>query len=816
MRLSYNWLKELVDFSFSPEELDYILTMLGIEVEAIIDYGKLYNGFEVAKVLEASKHPDADKLSICKVESGDGIKHIVCGAPNVASNQYVVLGHIGATVPKGGFKLEKRKIRGEISEGMICSKVELDLGEDDGGIWVLGIGSDGEFTHSIGTPLADYLSMNDVVFEISITPNRADCLSHFGIAREIAAYSGKKFTEPIFELNESDNNTDDYVRITIEDEAKCPRYTARIINNLTVAESPLWLQNKLIMLAMRPINAIVDVTNYVMLECGQPLHAFDYDKISGKHVIIKTAALGEKFETLDGKIRDLDSDMLMICDESESIAIGGVMGGANSEITDSTTNILIESAYFNPSSVRRTAKKLGISSESSYRFERGVDPERVGYASYRAAYLINQIAGGKVSKGILDAYPSVLVKPEIKFRFNRASDIIGDKIENAQMVHIITSLGFEVIEENEDYLILIPPSYRVDMSGEIDVIEEIARLVNYDNIKADFSSSIDFSATGIIESLSVPPIYDRIRSYLVPIGINEILTQNQIDPKSALLFSGTLVDNDRLIRLSNPLGEDLSVMRPSLVPSMLRTVDRNSKYGNKDLALFEIGRTFTSAQKSEGIVAGVKESEELIICLTGKSMPLQWSSAARMVDFYDIKGVIEQLFRDFKIDNTQFIPTTMNSIIFNPNSMTVEINGLKCASFGEVKKELLKQFDIEFPVFIALIEVDKLDRLTRGTKYELVPPYPGSTRDLAFLVDDKVNSGDIADVISKAGGENLKSVIVFDVYKGKNIEAGLKSMAYSLYFAANDRTMTDTEIEMSINKIESAVKDAFAAELRKF
>ncbi len=480
MLLSLNWLKEFVEFDLSYNELENALTMLGIEVENVVFQEEKYQNFIIAEIIEKKPHPNADKLSLCNVNTGSEILKVVCGAPNVAQGQKVILGLAGAVVPNGGFKLEKRKIRGEESNGMICSLNELELGNSNEGIEVLPEDA------PLGMKISDYYGLNDTILEISLTPNKSDCLSHLGVAREIAAYLRKPIIYPDFNIIEVNDNISNYAKVIVEDNDKCPRYTARVIRNCKIVESPEWLKKKLKNIGLRPINVAVDVTNYVLMESGQPLHAFDLDKIKDNTIIVKTAEEGQKFVTLDGKERILSNEMLLICDAEKPIAIGGVMGGQNSEIDLNTTNILLESAFFNPSSIRKTSKKLGLQSDSSYRFERGVDISNVPKALDRAAKLIAELTGGEIVKGMIDIYPNPNNKRQIILRYQRANKILGTNLSNSEINDILVSLQFELINQTDTDVVVLVPYHRVDVELEIDLIEEIARLYNYDNIENSF------------------------------------------------------------------------------------------------------------------------------------------------------------------------------------------------------------------------------------------------------------------------------------------------------------------------------------------
>lgn len=806
MKLSLKWLKELIDFNMTPEQLDSALTMLGIEVESIENPAKKYEGFYVAFISEKEKHPDADKLSVCKVNVGDNINlQVICGAPNVDKGQKVILGKSGAIVPSAGFRLEKRKIRGIESNGMICSESELLLGDSHDGIWILPDDA------PIGASLSEYLGIDDVIFEISVTPNRADCLSHLGIAREIAALTGNQIRYPIINLANEDttNHINQYLTVNIEDKIKCPRYTAKLIKNCKIGDSPDWLKSRLQSLGLRPINVAVDVTNLILMESGQPLHGFDYDKIDGNKINVKTANQGDKFRTLDGKERELQTDMLMICDDSKYIAIAGVMGGENSEITNNTTNILIESAYFQPSTVRKTSKKLALQSDSSYRFERGVDYDNISKACERAATLIAELSGGILVEGLIDNYPNHIDNKYVNLRYERARKIIGTDISNEIILDLMNKLNFKIINSDNLSLMLQVPSYRVDILEEIDLIEEIARLYNYDNIKSNFSSQINFGIQRIVKELTSPDFRGTLRHHYVHNGYTEILTQNQTDPKSIEVFG---VES---IRISNPLGEELSQLRTSLINSSLKVVSHNLRNGSSDLKLFEIGKVFNKSDDKDNFIDGIKETENLVLVLTGNNLPVQWGSKPTLFDFYDIKGEVELFIELSKVNGLKIKELKEHSIL-SPNSLAVIFKKKIIGVFGEVKKSILKHYDIEQKVFLAEISLSEIYKSDKNKiSYQAISHYPSINRDLAFLVANDVSSGLVLNEINSSGGEYLENLILFDVYQGSNLGDSHKSLAFSLTFRANDRTLKESEIETALNNVISSVENKFNASLRK-
>lgn len=804
MLLSLNWLKEFVDFNISYEELENILTMLGIEVESVEFQEKKFEKFIVAEVLEKEKHPNADKLSVCKVNTGDEIIQVVCGAPNVDKGQKVILGLSGAVVPNGKFMLERRKIRGIESNGMICSLNELELGDSGDGIEIL------KDDAPIGEKVSDYFGLNDTILEISLTPNKSDCLSHLGIARELAAYFRTKVKYPDTNLVENDENINDIAKVIVEDLEKCPRYTARVVKNCKISKSPEWLEKRLQNIGLRSINVAVDVTNLVLMESGQPLHAFDFDKIKNHKIVVKTALEGEKLVTLDGKERILSGDMLLICDDEKPIAIGGVMGGENSEIDENTTNILIESAFFDPSSIRKTSKKLGLQSDSSYRFERGVDISNVPIALDRAAKLIAELTGGEVVGGKIDVYPNPKPKKQITLRYNRVNKILGTNLKPNQIDEFLTSLMFELSNKNEEQVEVIVPYHRVDIDLEIDLIEEIARLNNYDNIENSFNSNINFASSDVANHLKVPKLRNKFRNWFVYNGFNEILTQNQIDPKSAALFT------DNPIKIANPLGEELSVMRPSMIPSLLNVISKNIRNFNLNLKLFEIGKVFLNNSTAREFIEGIEETEYLTFAISGNIQPKQWGIPDKKFDFFDLKGIFETLINEFNIKNIKFSKLDSKNIIFSNEVLQIESDTEIIGIMGKINDNIMKIYDIEQDIYLLTVKTKALYfNYNDKIKYEPISPYPKVTRDLAFLVDKSIDSALIADVIKKNAGKYARNITLFDVYEGKNIPDGTKSLAYSIEFVSNEKTLTDEEIDKFIDNIIKNVESSFKAQLRK-
>ncbi|MDP1676424.1 MAG: phenylalanine--tRNA ligase subunit beta [Bacteroidota bacterium] len=807
MRISYNWLQRYINVNDSVENLAQKLTSVGLEVESVDYLGKKFEGFVVAEVIDVQKHPNADRLRMCKVNVGskDGPLQIVCGAPNVEIGQKVIVGLIGAIVPHNQhdptgkpFTLIKATIRGVDSFGMICSAKELGISEDSSGIKVL------DPNAKVGTALADYLGVNDVAFELGITPNRPDCLCHIGVARDVAAIYKKKYSFPQYKLTENKKTSITKIAtVKIENVIDCPRYTARVIQNVTVKESPDWLKQLLMTAGLRPINNIVDATNFVMLEYGQPLHAFDYENLAKHTIVVKNASAGEQFTTLDGKTHQLKGTELMICDGKKPVAIAGVMGGLNSEISENTKTVLLEAAYFSPTSVRKTAKRLGINSDASYRFERGIDPNITAEASARAASLIAEITGGEVVQGIIDLYPKKIVPKKITLKRSRVNSILGSDISSKEIKNILSSLEIKSAPRKEkNSFVCVVPTSRPDIEQEIDLIEEVARIYGYDNIENKTSSEVMFSKPDKDEVR-----INSIRQWCVANGLNEVLTNSLIDRSTAKMFS------ENLVTVKNPLSVDLEILRPSLLATMLQTIAYNYNHGATRLHVFEIGREFSISTEKGTYLKGYIEKNVLGICLSGDANQLSWSEKQRNLDLFDIKGLILSLLKSIGLDNSDFI-------YYNaPSSLTemtigVEINNTYVGFIGRCKPELAKSFKIEKEVFYAELNLDQIVKFDTVKKFKEFSKYPTVIRDVAFVVSKTISVGEIEKVIRSVGGEEITSVTLFDLFEGKSLGEGNKSVAYSISINSAEKTLTDGKIESIIKSIVNAVVTKFNANLR--
>lgn len=799
MKISLNWLKNYIDVSnFSPVDLKNILTNSGLEVEAIEEIGKSLDGFIVAEVISKDKHPNADKLSVCKVNDGKQVHQVICGAPNVEVGQKIVFAPVGVVIPGTGEKLKKAKIRGVESSGMICSEMELGLGEDHTGIVVLNDNA------PIGMAISEFLGLNDFVFEIGITPNRPDALSHIGIARELSAITRKKFVFPKIDFNESQEKIEKYLKVEIKNEVDCPRYCARMVKNVKVKESPQWLKNYLTNVGLRPINNIVDISNFVMLELGQPLHTFDARLIEGRKIIIKNADDNERFITLDGKERILDSSMLMICDAVKKIAIAGVMGGLNSEISENTKEVIIESAYFNPKSIRRTSKKLGLSTESSYRFERGIDYKNTLIAANRAAQLIAELAGGDIVGGFIDENPIKFSDVIIELRISRTNKILGMELSRDDIVDILQRLYILVQKTNGDVLICTIPSFRPDLKREIDLIEEVARIYGYDKILGDSRINFEISFDKIPQRLD-----DKIREILTGYGLFEVINNTLLNEEESKF------DNLKSVKILNPISQELSHLRPTLIPGLIKTVALNHRFSEFDLQLYEIGRVMIAKKDNVIGVDDYVELERLGICLTGKLVDKNWKENAINSDIFYLKGIVEGLLEKLSLDNVNFSSYYASENEFYSIEIKIFIGKTYIGSLYKMTENYLKRFEIEKPVFVAELDLGILKNLPKTVVvFKKISNYPKVERDISFFVDNKIPYEKIESTIWKSADKLLVNVYLFDLYFDPK-KSDKKSLAVRLEFQSYERTLTAEEIEYKINKITSALEKEFNVQLRK-
>ena len=790
MKASYNWLKDYVDIELDPYELGEKLSLIGFEVEEIIEQRLDFPNVVVGKVLKVEKHPNADKLRLCDVDVGGEVLSIICGAPNVAEGQTVAVAKVGAQLP-GGLKIRKAKIRGVESVGMILSEEELGLADKSDGIWVL------PEDVPLGKPLADALQFQtDYIFDIGVTPNRPDALGHIGLAREIAAITGKPLRKPQPEFPEVSPSAAEVISVTIETPQSCPRYAARVIRNVTVGPSPTWLKRRLEAVGMRSINNVVDVTNYIMLETGQPLHAFDLAKLAGPAIVVRESRKGETFVTLDEKEHELPEGTVLICDAEKPVAIGGIMGGLNSEVSDATTDILLESAYFKPESIQLSARALGISTEASQRFERGTDPNGVLYAQERATQLLVELAGGEVLQGAVDVYPNPIHPVEIDLKPQQINTLLGTELSTEEMARILESIEFQVKGET-----VVVPTFRPDVTRTADLAEEIARLYGLDNIPAAEYTRMPYTVP-VNES---DRFVDELRTILTGFGLQEVLTNSMINASVWEKWTGELV-----YPILNPISADMSGMRNTLVLSLLNVVQHNINRQVSNLRIFEINRVF----KHPGNLNQLPQEElRVAVVLTGLREPELWYSHRESVDFYDIKGICEALMDKISLDYFRFI--YYDNFAVSEESLAVHINEQRIGYLGRLRPELLAAFDIEQPVYVLELAVSPLlEHRRKERKYNAIPRFPFVERDLAVVVDADVEAEKLIAAAQKVGGKYLQTISVFDVYRGKQVPEGKKSVALRFVFQSRERTLTEEEINKTMDTIFRQLQKEFGATLR--
>ena len=797
MNVTLNWLKTYIDFEFSPDELADRLTMLGIEVETIKQLGSGLEGVVVGRVNTVGPHPDADKLVLCQVDVGESEPlQIVCGAPNVREGMFAPVATIGTTLPIG-LTIKRAKLRGEVSQGMLCSEKELGISEDAAGLMELSTDI------PIGTSLVAALGLDDIMFELEITPNRPDCLSLIGVAREVRAETGNPLKLPDVDLKENETDIRDLTSVTIDAPDLCPRYAARVIQGVKVAESPAWLQRRLESVGIGVINNIVDVTNFVLMEYGQPLHAFDYHKLAENRIVVRRAADGEQLTTLDEVERELDPDMLVIADAEKPVALAGIMGGYDSEITETTCDVLLESAYFNPSSIRATAKAFGMNTEASYRFERGADPGVVLAALDRAAQLIAELAGGTVCEGIVDVYPGQQPLTQIQLRPDRANFILGTEIKTAEMEEILTRLGFDVDASGSTYRITVP-TFRSDLTREIDLIEEIARVYGYDNIPTTLPK-------GDIPVPTPDPkveVHRRIKRFLLASGMMEAVNYSFCDPgcfeKIRLASDNPLRD---AIPLRNPLSPEMSLLRTTLVPGVLENAQHNRNHQINTIALFEIGSVFLRDGNH-------KEPERIAGILAGQVGDGIYGNPYRNPDFFDIKGLVEGMLEVCGI--TEYTLQKTDVPTFHPGrNAEVLLADTRVGTFGEVHPEVLENYDLPYKAYLFEFDLEALvDAAVFAKRFEPISIYPKVERDLAIVVDKGILSDMPIERIYATGGEWVESVRLFDVYEGEQVPEGKKSLAYTIVYHSTTETLTDKAVNALHERVVEYLHQELGAELR--
>ncbi len=817
MKISYNWLKSYINIDLPVEQLSEILTDIGLEVGGIEEVQSVKGGMEgliIGKVLTCEKHPDADKLSVTTVDVGKGEPlPIVCGAPNVAAGQKVVVATVGTVLYDGdeSFKIKKSKIRGEVSEGMICAEDEIGIGTDHDGIIEL----PGDVAE--GTPAKEFYKVeNDTVFEIDLTPNRIDSASHIGVARDLAAYLKQTKTDIAVELPSVDefsvDNYDFPVEVVVENEEACIRYSGVTISGVKVAESPDWLKKRLVSLGMTPINNIVDVTNFVLHELGQPLHSFDGDKISGNRVVVKTLNEGTSFVTLDEKERELSGNDLMICNAEEGMCIAGVFGGVDSGVSDSTTKIFLESACFNPVYVRKTAKRHILSTDASFRFERGTDPNITVYALKRAALLIKEVAGGTISSDVVDVYPVPVADFEVEVEYKNIKRLIGKSISKDRIKLILEGLEIKIKDETEDGFIAVVPPYRVDVKREADIIEEILRIYGYNNIEIPgaVKSTIVYSQKPDDNKLK-----NKIAGQLVSRGFHEIMCNSLT--KADYYNDLETYSRDNLVELSNPLSKDLNGMRQTLLFGGLESIEHNANRRNSDLKLFEFGNCYYFKHgKDKHIQKNYKEESHLALFMTGSKNIVNWNTPDESVTFYDLKNQVETILERLGID-VDSVQKTNSDLDLLSGGLKYSASNKALVNFGMVSKKVLKMADVTIPVFFAEIYWNNVVREISGKEvtFKEISKFPEVKRDLALVIDQSVTFDAIKAVAKKTEKKLLKSISLFDVYEGDKIEAGKKSYAVSFILLDETKTLKDKQIDKIMQKLMMNFERELGAKIRK-
>ncbi len=818
MQVSLRWLRDYIDIELSPEELADRLTMAGLEVDSIGEVSPGFSGVVVAQILSIKPHPGSEKLSLCQVTTGEETFPVVCGAKNIHAGDIVPLAKVGATIP-GGYTIKSSRLRGEPSEGMLCSEEELGIGEDATGIMML------PKDLTLGADLSSALNLKDISFDIGITPNRSDCLSIIGVAREIAAITGKKVRYPGIDLSEGTDDINDLTSVEILNPDLCPRYTARMIRNVKVKPSPGWMRMRLEAVGLRAINNIVDVTNFVMMEFGQPLHAFDFRHLEEGRIVVRGSSEGEEFISLDEKTRVLSADTLMICDGVKPVAVAGIMGGLNSEVVDDTETVLLESAYFDPSTIRRSSKRFGMGTDAAFRFERGVDPEGVIRALNRAAQLIAELSDGSICKNLIDQYPKkIKTAKDIPLRIHRVNEILGTEIDAEETKNILESLEMKVKKSSQpslpksarlsssksgegDYAVT-PPSFRVDISREIDLIEEISRLYGYDNIPI----SLPPVSSGPEVKDRKKTLIDNIRVILNGYGYSEVINYSFTTPESAniLRFKGD-DKSRRFVGIKNPLVEDMSVMRTGLVYGLLDTMKKNVNAGNFDLKIFETGKAFIGKENGELPV----EEERIGALLTGSRYDDLWHFKELLSDFYDLKGCVENLFDALGIHDIQF-KSDVDLAFLHPGRSCRILAGKKDAGFlGEIHPKVLEKMDITPRAVVFELDLHVLlDMFSEKMSYREVPRVPSVSRDVAFVIDKMMESKEILMLALKKGEELLENIEIFDVYYGTGVPEGKKSLAVRFTYRSSDRTLTDKEVSEVHERVIKKIIDSTGAKIR--
>ena len=806
MKISYNWLKEYIKFDIEPTKIAEILTDTGLEVEKIKEFESIKGGLKgvvIGEVLKKEKHPNADRLNTATVNIGSNEPlQIVCGAPNLEAGQKVLLATIGTTIYSNdeSFKIKKGKIRGEISEGMICSESELGLGSDSDGIMIL------DKDAKVGIEAAKYFNIEiDYIFEIGLTPNRSDAMSHHGVARDLAA--ALKLKDPNISLSIASiedfqtQNSKSTINIEVEDYNKCPRYAGVTIENIKVASSPDWLKKRIQSIGLTPINNIVDITNYILHDLGQPLHAFDLSKIDGNCIKVKSVSEKTKFITLDGIERVLSKDDLMICNAKESMCIAGVFGGLKSAVTTKTTKIFLESAYFNPVSIRKTAKRHSLNTDASFRFERSVDPNLVIHALKRAAIMIQDITGGVITSEIIDLYPNKIENCEVKLSYDKMDKLIGEKLDRSLVKTILENLEIKILKSSANELHLSIPPYRHDVRRSEDIIEEILRIYGYNSIGIPNKLSSSLSYFKKPDQIKLQNI---ISDFLSNNGFNEAM--NNSITKSSYNSIIDELNEESEVKILNPLSQDLNAMRQSLIFSGLININHNINRKNSDLKLYEFGKTYNKNDQYH-------ESSKLMLLACGRQKKEGWNNKKKQVDLFWLKEHIDQILGRLGLTKTK---GQARQTSYLNNSYSYSIKKRQIVLFGSVNNKILKKFEIKSDVYYAEFDWDAILQLlkTDNISYKAISKFPVVRRDLALLVNNSVEFQTLKSLAKQSERKLLKSVNLFDVYEGKNLPKGKKSYALSFMLESTEKTLTDKEIDKIMSKLMKSFQDKVGAEIR--
>ncbi|MBW1799724.1 MAG: phenylalanine--tRNA ligase subunit beta [Deltaproteobacteria bacterium] len=803
MKVSLNWLREYVDIELPAEELADKLTMTGLEVESLEPLGHGLNDIIAAKIISIERHPQADRLSICHVDTGRDQLPVICGAPNIEPGLLVPMALPGIRLPNG-MKIAESRIRGEKSVGMLLAEDEMGLTDDHTGIMSLP-------GHTApGTSLYDALPLEDWTLDIAITPNRPDCASIIGVAREVAAMTGRRLKMPQIHIHEDDRPIDELTSVTLDDPTGCPRYAAGLIMGVELKPSPFWMRYRLQACGVRAINNVVDVSNYILLEMGQPLHAFDYDRLQENRIVVRRAREGDSFTTLDGKTHAMTGEHLMICDGQRPVALAGIMGGLNSEIFEGSVNVLVESAYFDPITIRRGAKGLGISTEASYRFERGIDIDGVIRALKRALMLISDLAGGKILKGIIDQYPSPYAGPVIDLRIDKTNQFLGTDIPRDTVAGYLKALEMDVEQEDENVLRVKPPSFRVDLLREVDLMEEVARLEGYDRIPVTYPAIRPTEEGDIIQLV----LGDRVRDIMAGLGFTEIITYSFISPGYPDIFGAEEDSPMRaFVNLRNPLSVEQSVMRTSLLPGLLNTVNTSISHGEENLKLFEWGKIFLRSGEDEL----PHERLTLSAVMTGLNRQNEWYQGGRTVDFYDIKGVVETLLKALGVDDMTFQKGNAPPGYESDAVAFVHLAEKCIGHLGEISGQVLDIYDIkEGKTFVFELDIEALlEKLPEKHQFEPFTKFPAVFRDISLVLEKNIESKRLEQIIEEEGGKLVESVRLFDLYEGKTIAPSERALTYRVCYRSKDGTLDGKQVNHLHDAIIHRIIKKTGARLRE-